>query len=73
MTDTDQSTVINNIICELQFMDGCSYCYLIKGEYSASLELANAIGGIENSQGGQLDIANSTLNQIQRWADSNGY
>jgi hypothetical protein len=53
--------------------DRVSGCWLIFNDYSGSLELANHLGGLEDSEGNFLPINPSTLTAVEYWAQSNGY
>jgi hypothetical protein len=53
--------------------DRVTGCFLIKGDYSGSLDLALSIGGLEDSEGNFLEIGQSTIEKIEQWALSKGY
>lgn len=53
--------------------DRVSGCWLTKGDFSGSLELALQLGGLEDSEGNFLDISQNTLETIENLAVRFGY
>jgi hypothetical protein len=50
-----------------------SGCWLIRGDFSGSLELACHLGGLEDSEGNFLRISTPDLETIESWAAARGY
>jgi len=48
-------------------------CWIQKGGYSASLECADGVGYLSDSNDQELPIGQPTLDAIRKWAERNGY
>jgi len=72
------SKTIGGFLVEVEVVmeDGqpVSSCTISKGKYASSLRLAQEIGGIENHDDGSvLTIPEPTIENIEKFADDNGY
>jgi hypothetical protein len=67
-------TTIKGITVEMEQYDDSSNCYLSYKNYSCSLALAEDLGGIEDSDTGEVyRIPHTTMKQITTWANAHGY
>lgn len=57
----------------LQISEESSDCYIESGDYSASLECADATGDLTDSHEETKHIDSGTCEMIRKWAESNGY
>lgn len=57
----------------LQVAEESSDCYIEDGDYSASLECADATGELTDSRGEVKAIDAGTTGIIRKWAEANGY
>ena len=56
-----------------QSPDRVSGCWINKGDFSGSLELAFTIAGLEDSEGDFMMVSKHTLETIEKWALAHGY
>ena len=67
-------TTINGITVEIEQYDDSSNCFLSYKNYDSSLALAEDLGGLEDSDTGEIyPIDPATLEKISTWAYANGY
>jgi hypothetical protein len=52
---------------------GVTGCWIERGDASASLESAEATGGLCDYNDNVLSVPTHTLRAIRAWADANGY
>ncbi|WP_454735402.1 hypothetical protein [Cupriavidus necator] len=52
---------------------GVTGCWIMKGLYSASLEALMAEGVLLDGQGHELPVPQATIDEIEEWANENGY
>lgn len=57
----------------LQVTAESSDCFIETGDYSASLECADATGELTDSRGEIKSIDAGTTGMIRKWAEANGY
>ena len=73
MTTTTKIIDGCTVTVEPDMGDGASGCWIEKGNLSASLECADALGYFEDDDGRQIKISAGTLLRIRAWAESQGY
>jgi hypothetical protein len=67
-------TTINKVYVEIEQYDGTPNCFLSYKNFSSSLALAQDLGGIEDSDTGELyELKPAVLEKITAWAYANGY
>lgn len=67
-------TVIDGFEVELDTTEEWSDCYVIKGQFSGTLQGILTDGALVNyDTGASLKVSNATLAKIEKWAESNGY
>ena len=67
-------TVIDGFEVELDTTEEWSDCYVIKGNFSGTLQGILMDGALVNYDTGKsLKVPNATLDKIEKWALANGY
>ena len=70
------TTNINDYHVELEIdplEDPSTQCWVYKGDYSGSLSRLAQIGTIENSSEIELKVPVRIIDEIEDWAEANGY
>jgi hypothetical protein len=73
MVAENLKTVIDGFDCELDFSEEWSDCYVVKDNYSGTLEFLLSYGFLENNHSNQKNVSLTTINKIEKWALTNGY
>ena len=69
-------TTIKGYSVELEidlFEDPSTQCWVWKGDYSGSLARLAQTGTLENSSDMELKVPVRIIDEIEDWADANGY
>lgn len=65
--------VIDGYECELDFSEEWSDCNVSKGAYCGSLQFLMSYGFLESMGNSQLEVSQSSIDKIEKWALANGY
>ena len=64
---------INGYTAELELVDDRMCCFVSKGNYTSSLDVAMDFGTLENDRGEDILIGPRTIQAIETWAINNGW
>jgi hypothetical protein len=68
-----KTTKISGYSVEISTCGDSTNCWIEKGTYSASLAALSDTGFLETTLGGQHKVKADIIDEINEWAEANGY